>query len=242
MKTFIGKSGTGIGKSGTGIGKSGTGIGKSGTGIDTIGSMRSRRRSMIAGCGVLLGLCLTAPALAVDRHTVAWSAEGNEVRISLHVGEELLLGRIDLAETTQGYSTFELFGANLDSLSSHGSGTGTASHGSGTGTASHGSGTGQRSHGSGTGTTSHGSGTGTASHGSGTGQRSHGSGTGTTSHGSGTGTTGHQPGLVPWGYAEVVFDGADIQLIAYRHEGDSKVEAFVAVLEEGKGWELIPTR
>ncbi|MGY6630742.1 MAG: hypothetical protein ACXIUL_07010 [Wenzhouxiangella sp.] len=260
---------TSIGKSGTGIGKSGTGIGKSGTGIDALALIAPRRKSMTIACGLVLGLCAATSGLADDSHSLAWSASGDRAVLSLHVGDEWVLGRVGLDATTDGFASFELFGVDVNGIVSHGSGTGTASHGSGTGqrshgsgtgTTSHGSGTGQRSHGSGTGTTSHGSGTGqrshgsgtgTTSHGSGTGQRSHGSGTGTTSHGSGTGqrshgsgtgTTGHQPVVVAWGYAEMAFDGADIHLVAYRYEGGAKVEAFVAVLEEGKGWELIPSR
>lgn len=188
---------TSIGKSGTGIGKSGTGIGKSGTGIDALALIAPRRKSMTIACGLVLGLCAATSGLADDSHSLAWSASGDRAVLSLHVGDEWVLGRVGLDATTDGFASFELFGVDVNGIASHGSGTGTTSHGSGTG------------------------------------QRS---------HGSGTGTTGHQPAVVAWGYAEMAFDGADIHLVAYRYEGGAKVEAFVAVLEEGKGWELIPSR
>ncbi len=91
-----------IGKSGTGIGKSGTGIGKSGTGV---------------GLGSAFSLALTALALlAVPVQTLAGSDlmvtehKGSFV-LSLHAGDQVVVGSVSRSELAGGYQAFALYSA-----------------------------------------------------------------------------------------------------------------------------------
>ena len=107
MFTFVEKSGTGIGKSGTGIEKSGTGIEKSGTGIEKSGTgARPGRWQMLIVAAFAL---FTGQALAAQPQVLVTHGE-EEVFVSVHSGEAILVGRV-ATQDESGYYRLALYSA-----------------------------------------------------------------------------------------------------------------------------------
>jgi len=247
-----------IEKSGTGIEKSGTGVERSGTGIDSLSNHTPRRRCLKHG---LLGaalLCTAVTAHASDPHLMVSQTDAG-IRVSLHVDQRILVGRVDSASPLSGLVAMNLY--DVDSLAAastqtYGSGTGgrvacstlgTQTYGSGTGgsTDTYGSGTGGSTdtYGSGTGgsTDTYGSGTGgsTDTYGSGTGGSTdtYGSGTGgsTDTYGSGTGRPdGCSASIARWGQVELVIDPDATYALVHR-DSETGREEVLATVEPATG-------
>ncbi|WP_376692559.1 hypothetical protein [Wenzhouxiangella sp. EGI_FJ10409] len=100
MINAIEKSGTGIGKSGTGIEKSGTGIEKSGT-----GSRRGKWPLLSLAAAALFAAHATA-----SEPEVLVSAGGDQVFVSVHGSDGILVGRGDMLDDS-GYYRIALYSA-----------------------------------------------------------------------------------------------------------------------------------
>ena len=231
-----------IGKSGTGIGKSGTGIGKSGTGS----RLARRLMTTAAALAMVLPLSLSAespPPFLIDVHdgVVSLTLHDQGRVIS---GQALLSGKRgalvrvpmhqldrpgDAARTaSHGSGSGGQSVGGCSGLMSQGSGSGGQSVGGCSSLMSHGSGSGGQSVGGCSSLMSHGSGSGgqsvggcnsLMSHGSGSGGQSVGGCNSLMSHGSGSGgqSIGNcKPGANIWGFAEVLADGGELNVIVYR--------------------------
>ena len=225
-----------IEKSGTGIEKSGTGVERSGTGIDSLSNHTPRRRCLKHG---LLGaalLCTAVTAHASDPHLMVSQTDAG-IRVSLHVDQRILVGRVDSASPLSGLVAMNLY--DVDSLAA----ASTQTYGSGTGGRVACSTLGTQTYGSGTGgsTDTYGSGTGgsTDTYGSGTGGSTdtYGSGTGgsTDTYGSGTGRPdGCSASIARWGQVELVIDPDATYALVHR-DSETGREEVLATVESATG-------
>ena len=225
-----------IEKSGTGIEKSGTGVERSGTGIDSLSNHTPRRRCLKHG---LLGaalLCTAVTAHASDPHLMVSQTDAG-IRVSLHVDQRILVGRVDSASPLSGLVAMNLY--DVDSLAA----ASTQTYGSGTGGRVACSTLGTQTYGSGTGgsTDTYGSGTGgsTDTYGSGTGGSTdtYGSGTGgsTDTYGSGTGRPdGCSASIARWGQVELVIDPDATYALVHR-DSETGREEVLATVEPATG-------
>ena len=91
-----------IGKSGTGIGKSGTGIGKSGTGMALGGAL-----SLVLTMLVLLAV----PVQSLAGSNLMVTEHGNRIMLSLHAGDQVVVGSVSRSDLDRGYHAFALHSA-----------------------------------------------------------------------------------------------------------------------------------